>query len=420
MYVFLTAVICLPVILSYAQLMPYYTRSGVVDHAATANLGFSIPSYLSFLSPVATIKGNFFQTDVSMRNGYFSLFGLIALICILIGKKDKTQKIFLSAAFAMLILSLGGLVKETLYEKLPLLAFIRTNGEFRVFALFSFIVCTGLLLHQSFAEDKPLYSLKRVAAFVAVIAIISAFIGLALLITKAHLSTPSAEGSFSETIKAALADMNFPQALLAGSVIAFFLSVVYWFLLKKARRCALHYFILADVILNAWLLLPVTGVGQKSVGYIATIINQAPKGFPLPSLNTTTPAKPVTPEDEKRIGDWNWFNKQLVHNQIEYPSILRSAQEFYTNASDPLQKKPFAFLVNGKGTLTVIKFGPSQIEFNATLSEPDTIVLKQNVYPGWNVEVDNLPVTLVDSDKFLSAALPKGNHKVSFHFSPKW
>ena len=87
-YLFLTCVLCLPVILAYAQLMPFYIRNEVVDHSVTNNLGFTVSSYISFLSPVSTIKGaDFFSTDLSMRNGYFSLFGFLALVYVLLAQK---------------------------------------------------------------------------------------------------------------------------------------------------------------------------------------------------------------------------------------------------------------------------------------------------------------------------------------------
>jgi hypothetical protein len=40
--------------------------------------------------------------------------------------------------------------------------------------------------------------------------------------------------------------------------------------------------LLADIFLNSWLLLPVTGVGKTSVSNIQKVINKSPAGFPSP------------------------------------------------------------------------------------------------------------------------------------------
>jgi hypothetical protein len=77
-------VLLLPLLLSYFQILPYFSRTGPVDHATSADTGFTIPSFISFLYPFATIKNySLFMTDVSMRNIYFHYSGFFIFCCLL-------------------------------------------------------------------------------------------------------------------------------------------------------------------------------------------------------------------------------------------------------------------------------------------------------------------------------------------------
>ncbi len=145
------AALAAPLLYSWIEIFPWIERSMPVSHWLDrstpvsqwnhVDLGFTPSSYLSFLFPFATtVKTSFFGNDLLMRNGYFSFAGFALLITALLQKKNNYQRLFLAAGAAMLLLSLGGPIKELLYPNLPLLKFIRTNGEFRVFALFSFII----------------------------------------------------------------------------------------------------------------------------------------------------------------------------------------------------------------------------------------------------------------------------------------
>ena len=81
-----------------------------------------------------------------MRNGYFSLAGLLCFLIALKKNKNSYQKIFLIVGIGMLVLSLGGQIKASLYSVLPLLSRIRTNGEIRVFSILSFILVGAYVL----------------------------------------------------------------------------------------------------------------------------------------------------------------------------------------------------------------------------------------------------------------------------------
>ena len=140
-------ILSLPLLYSYYEIYPHFTRANPVLQSSYADTGFDISSYLSFIYPFSTSANSIrFHNDPLMRNGYLSLVGFLCFIIALIRKQNHFQKIFLLAGFFMFFLSLGGPVKETVYSVLPFLNHIRTNGEFRIFGILSFVLAGCFVL----------------------------------------------------------------------------------------------------------------------------------------------------------------------------------------------------------------------------------------------------------------------------------
>jgi hypothetical protein len=126
---------------------------------------------------------------------------------------------------------------------------------------------------------------------------------------------------------------------------------------------------------------------------------------------------PVSEADELRIGNWSWYDKKIVHKRIEYPSALKSTEAFY-NAGDTLHmQKPFAFLKNNQGTITLEHFDPNTFLFSLKLGGDDTLVLMQNYYPGWKAFNNGSPA-LLNYNGFIGVALSLNDSTVNFKFAP--
>lgn len=380
----------LPLILSYAQVLPLYARSQPAEQVASLQVGFTFPSFISFLFPFGTIKnGAWFGTDVSMRNAYFTLAGFILFLQFLFQKnKTPLQKLFLTIALFMMLLSAGGAIKKTIYEALPLLQYIRTNGEFRVFVIFSCLVCIAGDLNKIFLKKEPFLNtankwFKSTTILLTVITVVLFFF------TTWTISFDASAVSIPGRLKFILDHISFGQTLFVACIAALLLALLYRYSLQKKRPFYFLLVLVADVVLNSWLLLPVTGVSQTSVAAMQAIISRSPDGFPVAALQDATTKKPVTPEEEKKIGNWNWYSKKINYAPaIDYPSMLKSTEAYLRSADTAVvQNKPFVFLKSGNGTGVLQRFTPNEIIITVNANSADTLVLLQNYYPGWKVWV---------------------------------
>ncbi len=413
-----------PILLSYCTLFPYYSRSGPVNHLESANVGFTPLSYLSFIFPFCTIKGtNFFLTDVSMRNAYFSLLGIFSFILFIINRqKNKLQYIFLIAGALMLFISFGGHVKENIYTHLPLLKSVRTNGEFRVFAIFSFILCGSFELNQLFTNERLLVGKwKSLFKWLLIFSLLASFILVALSNPQNIISSGSA--SIIQTFKQIIDNITFPQAFLISFISVSLLSAIYlWSFshIYRSKKILIAIFLL-DICLNCWLMLPITGVGKTSVKSIQQIITKSPKGFPFPQLNNNQTISKINEDETILIGNWSWYDKQIIHPRIEYPSQLISTMQFYrTIAALSVWNKPFVFLKhNSQNHLTLTHFTPNSFSFNLEVPKSDTLIVLQNFFPGWVAKINNnvVPITK-HCGTFISIPVNKGAKTASFQFFP--
>jgi hypothetical protein len=415
------AVFLLPLLLSYYRLLPHYARAEPIVQKHALQTGFTLPSFISFLFPFATIKaGALFGTDVSMRNAYFSLAGLVFFTRFLFRKeKNALQVVFLIAGLVLLLLSAGGVVKQVLYSTIPLFQYIRTNGEFRIFGVFSFLVCASYEMNKLISNKEALSDVSKLFKSVLVLAGITVLVGLFFI--GAMPDVFAQRMPLPARLKAIIDQISFSQTLLIAAAVVCILSLLYVYALKKI---SIRYFIgivVLDVIINSWLLLPITGVSQTPTEKIQAVLNRQPEGFPPPPLRYIPEQKPLPPQEEKWIGNWNWYSKNIVYeSKIDYPSKLKSTEAFF-EAGDTaaVKNKPALFLKSGNGRIEWKRFGPTKMELATAIQAPDTIVLLQNYFPGWRIWVNEkvVPITRYQN-AFLQVPVNETTKRVSFRFSP--
>jgi hypothetical protein len=420
-YLLFAIILLAPALYSWFGLMPYYSRSEPVNQAQNVLVGFTIPSCISFLFPFSTIKNyNWFMTDVSMRNAYFSVAGFLFFIVFLMRKqKQKLQLTFLLAGLLMLLLSMGGQIKKVLYDNLPGLGWIKTNGEFRVFAIFCFLLCSAFEIEKFFKYTNE--SSRYFKNLLKVLLALSFVTGVVLLISTSEVFTfQSGEQTIIARTKDFIDQISFRQSLLFSLIITSLLCIAYLFSLsfKNGNKIFLS-LILIDLCINCWLLLPVTGVGRTSVARMQEIINKSPKGFPLPFL-TKELQNTISCDEEKLIGNWSWYDKKIMHSWIDYPSQLKTTVKFYQLEDTILMRdKPYIFLNHqASNSLHLIHFTPTSFSIKLNVAERDTLILLQNYFPGWKANINGKPVPILKfAGTFVSIPVDKKTESVSFRFS---
>jgi hypothetical protein len=418
-----------PIWLSWLEIWPYFDRSSPVYQPKFETVGFTLPSWLSFLFPFSTMAQTpVFGTDRSMRDGYISFIGLALLLIALRRKKNRLQIVFLCAAAVMLLLSLGGPFKSLVYSHLPLLRFIRTNGEYRIFALLSFIITLSWPLETLLNTGKPPPLFRRIMTVFAFLATAAIIVSIISIGTTPLLRSAATDKGLVARIKNQLDILPFPEAMLvnAGLLLIF---IVAWYLLR--RRITIHRLIpgllLADLILNCWLSLPVTGIQRQSPIAIQHLLETAPPGIPLPAL--TPLADNDRPGLEKILGRWSYYSKQPGTPVAgDYPVLFQNTAAYFISCwPDSLNHRPFVFLAHAQSPLLLDNFTPTEIALTTTSRLPDTLVLLQNDFPGWRAWLDGRPCALVHPyGAFLGIPLAAGNdasrkntsHQVLFRFSP--
>jgi len=407
-----------PILLSWMEIWPYFNRAAPVFQPDQQGLGFSLPSWLSLLFPFATTApSGVFGTDLSMRNGYFSFFGLILFVIALIEKKHRLQTVFLISGAFMTLLSLGGPVKSWLYSHLPFLQLIRTNGEYRVFALISFIIVLSWPLDSLLKKQKPPPIFNALMSGLAVLTLLTLLLSAPFI----HMPPTPATGIVA-LIKTLLDNLSLATRLFinAGILLVLLLS---WFLLRKklSPRQLVPAILMADLILFCWLHLPVTGVQSRRPAEIDALFSSVPAGIPRPRLSPLAANIRPGASLEKIIGCWSYYSKQPGTPELcGYPTRLQSTDAYFQSQwPDTLNLRPFVFLDARRqgASLSIASFTPTQVGVDATSPTSDSLILLQNEFPGWEASIDGRPCPIQKKYlSFMGIAFPGGSHHVLFRY----
>jgi hypothetical protein len=322
-----------------------------------------------------------------------------------IRKPSRHQLFFLGIAAFYILLS-SELVLN-FYEYLPLIKYVRLNGEFRIFGLLCLVI-TGLMqLEKNWQEDDKLWNLLLgIWQWVVIMAMVVAAASLLMKGTGVTFSSPGL--TLRDQLKALIHSFSWREALILQGTIHL---ILLWAL--KSRRTSLVSIAAADLAIAMLLSLPFTGVGRTTLREIDMMISKSPAGVRAPYTIPESAVVAEYPATEKFIGGWGFYSKQAaLPENLYYPLYLRSNEEYFAKWHKPLMQKPFQFL-SSQGRAEPLSNSFSRYEMEVQAASRDTLAIKQNMFSGWQARVDGKMVTPIQvHDALVGVPLDAGLHRV--------
>lgn len=420
----------LGMIAGYLDLLPHITRGEKIQGNAALVNPFTIKSSVSALLPMGVVKNdNWYGTDLSMRNIYCGLSVFLFLILTFIKRKNNLQKFFLITGILFLLLSLGGSVKLFSIKYIPLIGYVRMDGEFVIFTTLCFVLSAAISLDSFFKENNSSFSggLKRIYQFTELALALCIVVGF-YKINSTHNSfifsfgNSLAQAGISAKLKAIIDSLSFYDALwLQGLIQLFMIWCVKYCLVKKNSSLLLKICI-ADMILATLFNIPFSGVGKASVAEVQAVLNKSPKGIVIPSLKPVNAYDSISTYESGLVGNWSFYNKQPgVKNFAFYPVELKQSRVVFKDSNSIAASKPCVFLENDSSSnkIHIEEYTGSRMVIAVQSSQTNRIIFQQNYYPHWYYEgYKKRHDTEKYKDVFLAAPVSAGNEKLAFVFDP--
>jgi hypothetical protein len=415
----------------YSDILPFFSRGDKVKLAESMKGPATEQSWMSALLPLSITKNDsFFATDISMRNIYFSLT-LLLFFFLSLFQKNSWQKFFLFTGIAFLLLSSGGIFKIAAYKFIPLLGYVRLNGEFMIFSLLCFITIAAIELNRFIFEQKEFKGiLKWIYYLLEIILFVCIAFGLYKTINSHQgflysLKTISSQSGASSKLKALIDSITFYDALwLQGIIQLFLIWGIKWCLIQRNWNYLVR-LVIADIVIATLLNLPFTGVGQASVADVQRVLNKSPKGIPIPALQPVIKNDTLGIYEKGLVGNWSFYNKQIgVTNEAPYPIRLNNTIKYFdtidTNPSLVLTQNDYLFPTNINDTKPVIiSFTGKKIAFTINATDTGRIIYQQAFYPYWFFDNGKEKREVLEhATGFIAVPLVKGENKIEITFEP--
>jgi len=440
-FLLLLVLVSAGMISGYLDIMPFFVRGEKISLADSLSNPTNFKSWISALLPFATVKNNeFYNTDPSMRNSYFSIALLLFFLFACVNKKNGWQKFLLITGGAFTLLSTGGIFKTFAFQFIPFIGYVRLNGEFRIFGLLCFIIIGAMALNQ-FIEQKKSFSgvIKWIYYLVGVALMTFTIFGLYIAINSkqsilVNISSINIQSGMTGKLKYLVDSITFYDTIFIQGFIQLFILFKIKQSIQLNKWDLLKNIVVADMILACLLNIPFTGAGKASLGQVQSVINRSPKGIPIPILQPIKNIDTLSSEEEAMLGDWSFYNKQIgVTTQVSYPIVLKNMTEYFKNyknfPNDNFLNRPFIFIeaplsAIEADNLKIQSFNPNKIVVIAKVDSLTNIILQQNYYPHWFYQNGTIKRPIEKAGlSFMSAPATKGQNNISFTFEPtvvKW
>ena len=420
-------------IAGYLDILPFFVRGEKISLADSLSNPSNFQSWISTLLPFATIKNDtFYNTDISMRNCYFSITLLSFLLLSFLNKKNNWQKFLLLIGSAFFLLSTGGILKTIAYKLFHLIGYVRLNGEFRIFGILCFIIAATIEMNNFISQKKHFQgTVKWVFYLLKIILLTCIILGLFKIFTLKdglffNINTIIAQQGKVLKLKAFIDAISFYDTLWIQGIIQLLILLGLQQCIKSHNLNRIIQILVIDMVIACLLNIPFTGVGKASVAQVQMVLNKSPKGIPIPTLKPIKDILSIPEKEQELTGDWSMYNKQIgVKTEVPYPIILKDMNAYFLSLEDKIEDnyldQPFIFIKDpvNKNNVIIQSFSPNKITVTANTDTSTKMVLQQNFYSHWfyNNGVSKTPVQQ-EGVNFMSASLVTGANKITFSFEP--
>lgn len=418
----------LPAIYSYLNILPVYSRSIPINISAHLYKDtFDLKSLITLIFPFsAAARTCFFTNDPTMRNCYFSLIGIVCF-CIGIFKKGPLIRGLFFAGILMFMLSLGDGIKLFLFNRLPGLSYIKTNGEFRVFGIFCFCVISAYGLKDLMDQKNKAIAFARTILKVLLIVSMACILGNLIYFGNSLGSLKNLiifPGFSTATIKNFTNHLSFEYCLLISNIICSLLCI-FLLLNRKWTTSKIVYLTLADIFINTILIVSFTSVGSTHLAQIQKSYTRCRKGIALPGLVPLNQLKEFNPDVTSLLGSYSYYDTNIGTRQMtSYPSYFQFTEDYFNSSlKDSLQSRPFIFLQKNNRNLSlptsisVTRFLPQEIEISVNSLVADTLVILQNHYKYWRCKVNKKGTAITTAyASFMAIPIGTGINSVIFTY----
>ncbi len=457
-YVVFILILCFGLIVSLYYTFPYVDRLSGLSYEISRGYAFTPQCLISFLYPFAAITNHeFFNTDISITNGFIGVLVLIGGFIGLFRKKSGFMTILLIFGAICFLASFGKYtpVQKLLFSYVPFMNLFRFPSFYRYFAILALLLSAGYFFTHHIENDK-LYRNKTFLWLLS-IALFTYLAGVLISTTKINFPGLSNRIRQMNTIES-FRQGGFYENIFIQGIIQFIILGIFLFLIlfkKLVNKSLILLFTILELILAVQLNLPVTGFGSADPKEIREKFNRFPQGFPIPDqielrknldLNNTSGVlwrnlgnfnKQVSSDAFTSFMFSGWtkladyypsLRDSILSNELVYLSNdIRSSRDHVDSA---ISKKTvflpdsvwerFAKLTYSShpgDTAFIASFQPDKIVCSVSLKSSQWINLIQNDYKGWQVFIDSKAVDHYTSNfSLISLPVPAGDHEVMFVF----
>lgn len=427
-FILVSTIVSILIIVSNIEVLSFISRGSKVSLEQSLMAPTTIQSYISLFYPLPVHKSSLFQTDIAMRNVYVGIAHFLGLF--LLTRIDKKIIIsFLIPLIFFVLLAAGGMFKTFSWRFIPLLGYVRLNGEFTYFVMLILLFggaagLTHYIRHGSL--ERPLRRLLIFSVVTAITVLCAIIITKSSLLFSDNLNTTN----FKTAIKSLIDQSTFLDLFIIQALLQ---SLTLYIILKRLNRPGKIALTLSiNLVLITWMTIPFTGLGLNSKKEIQSVINTFEKGIKNQELRSINKTNYIDSGHYSQFLLISSFSKKIGYLlPDQYPVQLQSSITMMEDSLlyEFIKEQAYIFLSNDtiKGSATnfdtlnikVIRSGPGYYSFKVNPGSYQWLTLMQNNYLHWKVYINgNARKHYTGFKTFISIPITRDDHTVEIVFEP--